>query len=380
MKIFYETGWGEAAVHFCPHNDSGIWRTETLADVPGAKGWKEANLSAAPTGAEFVMRNGEGTDWDNNQSANYKTPVSTGNWTLRNGQLMRVSESKPVLIVSDLDHTMVGHEHDGDNLLLREFQAKWLGQFAFNGSKLVYSTGRNKADALAVARERGLLRPALLICAVATEIYEVPEDLPLDSRWADDPDLITPEPGWTKKMMECFNRAKVEEILSTKFPKFEMRGCLETDPYRIPTAYEVDEDMQENLRQVREVLGPGMQVITSGGNEWKLVDFVSTEAGKMKGVQFAMQRVGIPPERTLVCGDSGNDESMYRSPGVRGVAVGNSLSELVENLQGQAKAGPQAVVHGEVFETKSGSSVLYANAPVAAAISEALDRFWPQKD
>merc|ERR1719188_1003271 len=109
---------------------------------------------------------------------------------------------------------MVGHEHDSNNELLREFQAKWLGQFTFNGSKLVYSTGRNKADALAVARERGLLRPALLICAVATEIYEVPEDLPLDSRWADDPDRITPDPGWTKKMTECFDRSLVEKLMT----------------------------------------------------------------------------------------------------------------------------------------------------------------------
>lgn len=358
MKIFYETGWSDAAVHFCPHDDSGNWQTEKLEDLKGAKGWKVATLTGAQTGAEFVMRNGEGTDWDNNQSANYKTPASAGDWTLRNGTIMKVSRDKPVLIVSDLDHTMVGHEHDGDNELLREFQAKWLGQFAFNGSKLVYSTGRNKAAALEVARERQLLRPALLICAVATEIYEVPEDLPLDSRWADDPDLITPEPGWTKKMAECFKRAQVEEILAERFPKFDLRGCPESDPYRIPTAYKVDEEMQENLRQVRETLGSGMQVITSGGDEWKLVDFVSTEAGKMKGVQFAMKRMGIPPERTLVCGDSGNDESMYRSPGVRGVAVGNSLSELVENLREQAKAGPQAVQHGEVFETASGSSVL----------------------
>jgi len=381
MKLFYHTGWDTASVHFCPHGDSGVWHTETLADVPGAPGWKTATLAIAPIGAEFVLRNGAGTQWDNPPpeigGTNYKTPQLSGSWTLRAGRLMRMSEHEPVLIVSDLDHTMVGHDHDPDNARLREFQAQWLGRFAFGGSRLVYSTGRNKTDALSVALERGLLRPALLICAVGTEVYEVPEDLPLDCAWAEHADRITLEPTWTRKMAENFDRAQVEEILRASFPKFDLKGNPDTDPYRIPSLYQVDEEFPEYLRQVREALGPGVEVISSGGAEWKYVDFCSTEGGKMKGCQFAMEVCRIPPERTLVCGDSGNDESMYRAPGVRGVAVGNSMPELLEHLRAQASAGPEAVQQGVVFDTKTGSKVLYASTPVASAICEALDRFWP---
>lgn len=381
MKIYYQTGWQTAAVHFCPHGDSGIWSTESCGDVPGAMGWKVVDLPKATTGAEFVVCNGEGTQWDNPPAEvggqNYKTPVGPASgYTLRWGKLMRISDREPVMIVSDLDHTMVGHEHDGDNGRLRDFQANWLGRFRFTGSRLVYSTGRNKNDALAVARERDLLRPDLLICGVGTEVYEVPEDLPMDGSWSEFPDRITLNEEWTTKMEGTFDRGAVEALLIDKFPKFEPRGSFASDPYRIPSAYEVDENMEENLRLVREALGPDVQVITSGGAEWKLVDFCSAQAGKMKACEFAIQRFGIPAERTLVCGDSGNDESMYRCPGVRGVAVGNSLPELVAALRGMAESGPEAVSQGAVFSTKMKSEVLYATQPVASAIVEALDRFF----
>lgn len=354
-----------------------------MADVPGAQGWKVAALAPAVKGAEFVLCNGDKTQWDNPPpqagSKNYRTAETDGDWTLRHGRLMRLHDH-PVMIVSDLDHTMVGHEHDPENAHLREFQAQWLGRFAFAGSFLCYSTGRNKTEALKVAIERELLRPKLLICAVGTEVYLVPEDLPLEGgSWAHDPDRITLDDDWTRKMEETFNRKAAQELLLTSFPKFDVRGNPETDPFRIPTAYEVDAEWEEQMLKVRAAMGPTVEVISSGGAEWKLVDFCSAEAGKRKGVEFAMQHLGMPPERTLVCGDSGNDESMYRSPGVRGVAVGNSLPELVATLRSTAQPGPEAVQHGQVFKTNSGSSVLYATQPVAAAISEALERFWPAR-
>jgi len=386
MKLLYKTGWQDAAVHYRPPG-SDAWQTVPLSSEPGAPGWKSVVLEKGV--AEFVMRNAEGTEWDNPPpevgGKNYVVDAAGCNgssaWTLSSGRLLRVSEREPVLIVSDLDHTMVGHEKDPEDGLLREFQAAWIGRYAFGGSKLVYSTGRNKNDALAVAREKKLLRPALLICAVGTEVYEVPEDLPLgpDGAWAEDASRITLERSWTSRMAGTFDRSAVEQLLRTRFPKFELRGTPETDPYRIPSAYEVDAEMQENLGRVREALGPNVEVITSGGDEWKLVDFCSAEAGKLKACQFAMERLGFPAERTLVCGDSGNDESMYRCPSVRGVAVGNALPELLAALRAVARPGPEAVQQGDSFATSQGGEVLYAQRPVAAAIVEALERFWPPK-
>mmetsp|Transcript_54357 Transcript_54357/g.116066 ORF Transcript_54357/g.116066 Transcript_54357/m.116066 type:complete len:384 (+) Transcript_54357:79-1230(+) len=383
MKLYYHTGWSDCAIHYCPHNDSGAWTTQSLQPVPGAPGWKVADLSNAPEGATFVMCNGAKTEWDNPPPSvggqNYETPKQSGDYTLRNGRLERIKSGPPVLVVSDLDHTMVGHDKDPDNNLLKEFKDQWLGRYTFGGSYLVYSTGRNKIDAMSVALELGLLRPQLLICAVGTEVYQVPQDLPLEGAWAEpsNADRITLEPHWTQKMVESFDRDKVEETLKTVFVKFDVKGNSQTDPYRIPTVYKVDDEYPEILNTVRAHFGPGVEVISSGGDEYKYVDFCSSQGGKMKGCQFAIDHLNMPPERTLVCGDSGNDESMYRAPGVRGVAVGNSLPELIAHLGEQSILGPEAVTKGAIFDTKAGSKVFYANEPVAGAICEALARFWP---
>lgn len=378
MRLFYRTGWPDAAVHYCPVG-GGSWQTAPLVDAPGEPGWKMVLLTQAPD--EFVMRNAAGTEWDNPSpgvgTKNYTTKGGPpdGVYTLVAGRVSLVAR-EAVLVVSDLDHTMIGHDNDPGDVLLEEFKTAWLRRYRFAGSRLVYSTGRNKSDALTVACEKGLLRPAFLVCGVGTEVYEVPQDLP-DETWAKDPSRITLEPSWGAKMAAAFDRPGTAALLSTHFPRFDLKGNVETDPYRIPSGYEVDEQLQESLRLVREALGPMVQVIVSGGDEFKYVDFCSAEAGKMKACQFAMERLGFLAERTLVCGDSGNDESMYRCPLVRGVAVGNALPELVAALRGMANPSPETVQKGAIFTTRDGGRVLYAGRDTAGAIVEALEAFWP---
>merc|ERR1719401_1755917 len=260
---------------------------------------------------------------------------------------------------------MIGHGNDPDDASLKEFRMHWLGRHAFSGARLVYSTGRNKSDALNVAIERGLLRPSLLICGVGTEVYRVPDTLPLSAsgEWAQDPSVITLDEAWSKQMSQTFDRKTIEQLLVDQFPKFEVHGNEESDPYRIPTKYEVTGNLLDDVEAVRAAVGPTVEVIVSGGSEWKYVDFCSVQAGKQKAMEFAMSKLGFTPEQTLACGDSGNDESMYRSQGVRCVAVGNSLPELVTSLENYAKNGPDAVQKGTVFETSFGSRVLYADRP-----------------
>merc|ERR1740121_2856549 len=188
------------------------------------------------------------------------------------------------------------------------------------------------------------------------------------------------EPQWSQRMAGSFDRASVEATLRAEFPRFSIRRSPECDPYRVPTKYMIGNSWQQDMREVREALGPSVQVVSSGGNsdDWRYVDFLSAEAGKLSACEFVMQHLDAPPHRTLVCGDSGNDEDMYHCAGVRCVAVGNALPELVEALEGIAEPGPGAVKRGQVFRTKFGSSVLYAEGLAASAITEALGIFWPQ--
>ncbi|CAE6921381.1 SPP1 [Symbiodinium natans] len=298
-----------------------------------------------------------------------------GDYSLRHGHLRRLRDSK-VLVVTDLDHTLVGHERDPENKLLEEFKTLWLGEYALNGSALAYSTGRSKSMALDVAQERQLIRPDLLICGVGTEVYTVPSTLPVLGWW-EARDSLNLVPEWKSKMLNGFNRAEVEEVLTSRFPKFELRGTPENDPYRIPTAYQMDEAFDASKKQLQDELGSSYQVISSGHGEWKLIDICSAEAGKLKAMQFASSTLKFEAASTLGCGDSGNDELMFRNAGGRGVMVANSLPELVEAMTASADPPTKELQKGAEFKTCHGSTMLFAGREVAGGIVEALQHFFP---
>ncbi len=66
-----------------------------------------------------------------------------------------------------------------------------------------------------------------------------------------------------------------------------------------------------------------------------LLDLLPIRASKGLALRHIGMRWGLPPERFLVAGDSGNDEEML-SGNTLGVVVGNHSSEL-ETLRGQER-------------------------------------------
>lgn len=374
VTLYYLTSWRGCVLHGCPKGEKA-WRDFPFEDLPEQPGWQRVTLEAE--GAEFVICDTAKSGWDKPPpwygKPNYLIQEG-GSYTLRDGHLRRLRRTR-VLVVTDLDHTLVGHERDPGNELLEEFRQTWLGEFSLNGSALAYSTGRNRTEALSVAKERGLPRPELLICGVGTEVYSVPRDLPLMG-WEAASERLALVPEWREKMLR-FDRSKAEACLLSDFPKFEVRGSHEHDPYRIPTAYEMDEDFAMRMESLRLAVGPQCQVIASGDGDWKLIDVCSAEAGKLRAMEFAMSLLGFEPPETLACGDSGNDELMYRCKGARCVMVANALPELVRALTAAARPAGFELQRGHVFETEHGSTVLFAGREVAGGIVEALGRFFP---
>mmetsp|Transcript_5575 Transcript_5575/g.9951 ORF Transcript_5575/g.9951 Transcript_5575/m.9951 type:complete len:380 (-) Transcript_5575:26-1165(-) len=376
VTLYYHTGWDQCQMHGCPKGEAS-WRDIPFQDVAGKSGWKQLHIEA--DGAEFVVCDMAKQSWDNPPDWYGKPNYSiseAGSYSLRGGHLKRLRRER-VLVVTDLDHTLVGHERDPENQHLEEFRNVWLGEFSLNGSALAYSTGRNRDMALEVAAERGLPRPDLLICGVGTEVYAVPSHLPTFCWWEAAESFMEMVPEWRDRMLSGFVRQAAEEILASQFPKFEIRGTPENDPYRIPTAYEMDENFQSAMDGLRAALGSNYQVISSGHGEWKLIDVCSSKAGKLKAMQFAMETLGFGAQQTLACGDSGNDELMYRCNGARAVMVANALPELVEALTAAARPARTELQKGTVFETSHGSTVLFASRDVAGGIVEALHEFFP---
>ena len=70
------------------------------------------------------------------------------------------------------------------------------------------------------------------------------------------------------------------------------------------------------------------KLIVSGAGSWRYVDCVSAQAGKLESLEYVRKHFKMPRERTVACGDSGNDVLMLGGKHCS-VIVGNCQPDLL---------------------------------------------------
>jgi sucrose-6F-phosphate phosphohydrolase len=218
----------------------------------------------------------------------------------------------PFLFVTDLDNTLVG-----DDLALAKLNGKLSEHRQEFGTKIVYATGRSLYLYQQLAEEKCLLSPDVLICAVGTEIYFNPDKNVYDSEWAN---LLSI--GW--------NREQIAD-LSNKYIDLELQPESEQNDFKI-SYYLSQQASQKVLTQLHSDLADrGWQVtlIYSAGQD---LDIIPQKSDKGLAVKFLRQKLGITADRTVVCGDSGNDIALFQGE-ERGIIVGNAKPELCQWYQ-----------------------------------------------
>jgi len=207
------------------------------------------------------------------------------------------------LLISDLDNTWVG-----DQRALAHLQ-QYLGDRR-DSLYLVYATGRSLGSAKALQRQVGLLEPDYWITAVGSEIYNQGE---LDQHWAD-------------YLSEHWQRDTIQAI-ADQYPQLTPQSPLEQNPWKISYHFDPQADpraidtIKDHLREIQLPV----QVIFSSGKD---VDFLPQRSNKGNASRYLQQRLQISGEKTLVCGDSGNDISLFETDS-RGVIVNNAQPELL---------------------------------------------------
>ena len=267
------------------------------------------------------------------------------------------ASADPIMIVSDLDGTMVG-----DDAATAAFTAAWTEEGAFPpGSTLVYSTGRSlESFAALIAEKKGVMAvPDALICAVGTKVYKrvepEPEQSPVESAlrrlmtlasmkptrptddierelrcWIEDPDWTARlDADWDVDVVRAAATSAIAEAGDANAHFRPEEECAEhkiTLGVRDEHVETVTASIERHCAENEKVVVP--KLIVSGTGGWQYVDVVSRGAGKLESLEYVRAAFGVAKKRTVACGDSGNDIAMLGGEN-KAIVVGNAQPALV---------------------------------------------------
>ncbi|GLC47268.1 hypothetical protein PLESTF_000927300 [Pleodorina starrii] len=371
LKLFYRTGWDRALVHgsLCgsPWQDFPLTKA---ADAPDR--WLLAEIplasAAAPPGQpllEFVVADAGKGSWDKPPTGGNYRVDSPGVYSLRGGSLKKVG-GRPVMVVSDLDGTMVG-----DDSATAAFKGWWEDAGQLRGGVLVYNTGRSLESFLELLRSKSAVMavPDALILAVGTCVYlRNPSGGPPDqpSGWREDREWsATLDERWSLKAARdaCY-RALAEVGSET----MHFRPKEELNDHKI-TCGVADAKVAAAVARVNSELaaaGVAANVITSGHGGWKYMDVVPIRAGKLEALNHVRRHFGFSVASTVACGDSGNDILMLSGENLA-IVVGNAQPDLRQWAQ-QRQASEPHLPSGK-------TRMLLASRKEALGILEGLEYF-----
>jgi len=226
------------------------------------------------------------------------------------GSVPGLTDPAPFLLATDIDGTLVsGGVHQPG---LEELKASLAGR----RDKYVFAvaTGRNVDQTRQVLDEYGIPYPDVVISDVGTTIrYGLSAE---------------PDPGWIAHLSRGWDPRPIEALLCDVVG-LRMQEAQRQGRFKISFYIEPGFDRQVFDAAIAQYRGR----ITVVFSHDTYLDVLPGRASKGQAVRYLCRKWGIPPERTLVCGDSGNDLDMLSGYG-QGVVVANYSPEL-ESLRGR---------------------------------------------
>ncbi len=212
------------------------------------------------------------------------------------------------LFSTDLDGTLLGNPE-----ATQRFKAAWTALSPAARPLLVYNTGRLVDDLRRFVDNGTLPAAEFYIGGVGTQIFDVKAGRMLDELHA--------------HLAEGWDLARVREI-TARFPG--VRPQPDEFQHEFKSSWFLDRATPATIRELkRQIADTGLKVkiVYSSSRD---LDVLPRNATKGGALSWLCTRLDVPLDSVLVAGDTGNDSSMFRLPGVRGIIVENALPELFE--------------------------------------------------
>ncbi len=217
--------------------------------------------------------------------------------------------SAPIRLFStDLDGTLLGNPESA-----QRFKTAWAALAPETRPLLVYNSGRLVDDLRRFIDDGSLPAADYHVGGVGTQVFDVKAGRMLDELHAHLAD------GW--------DRARVRELVA-QFPG--VRPQPDEFQHEFKSSWFLDRAAPGALRELKRRLTEARLSVKLVYSSSRDLDVLPRHATKGGALAWLCLHLGVPLESVLVAGDTANDASMFRLPGVRGIIVENALPELYE--------------------------------------------------
>ena len=272
--------------------------------------------------------------------------------------------SAPLLICTDLDRTLVPNGPQPESPGARERFARLVAEPAVT---LVYVSGRDEGLLREAIETYHLPRPDFAIGDVGTTIYRL------------DGDAWQAWPQWAREIAPDWAGYPRDDLAARLggIAGLRLQEPAKQNEFKLSYYAPVDVDpdrLVDTIAARLDALGIRASVIWSVDemNDVGLVDVLPRSATKLHAIRFLQSQLGIPLERTVFAGDSGNDLPALTS-GLPAVLVANARPEVKRQATSLAQENG---ADGRLYLTQG--DFLGMNGNYAAGILEGVAHYHPE--